>query len=150
MIQFLTEYCGKDDRTKLILKARIRYLQPRNLALNRAAGNYFLANDGDDVLRSDALEKYLEVFENTDSVAVLASSLRITEDNQLLTPDHDGYLVRLVFRHSVSREVISEIGFDTAFHSADSEFIARCRKFFPEQVVHLKEVLLLQRMGLGI
>ena len=63
LIKFLTEYCGKDDRTKLILKAqKLGTYNSRNLALNRAAGNYFLANDSDDVLRSDALEKYLEVF----------------------------------------------------------------------------------------
>lgn len=152
LIKYLTEYCEKDDRTKLILKAqKLGTYNSRNLALNRAEGNYFLANDSDDVLRSDALEKYLEVFENTDNVAVLASSLRITEDNQLLTPDHDGYFVRLGFpTFCFKRSIISEIGFfDTAFHSADSEFIARCRKFFPEQVVHLKEVLLLQSDGPG-
>ena len=108
------------------------------------------AND-DDILRADALEKMFNLFGSSNLMGIIGLSLRITDQNQLQSPDHEGMLVRLGFpTFCFDSDIVSEVGhYDTARHSADSEFIARARLAYPDKIAQLNEVLLLQADGPG-
>ena len=152
LVDFLESYSREDPRVRLIYKALpLGTYNSRNLALSHSSGKYVLANDSDDILRADALEKMFNLFGSSNLMGIIGLSLRITDQNQLQSPDHEGMLVRLGFpTFCFDSDIVSEVGhYDTARHSADSEFIARARLAYPDKIAQLNEVLLLQADGPG-
>ena len=152
LVDFLESYSREDPRVRLIYKALpLGTYNSRNLALSQSSGKYVLTNDSDDILRADALETMFNLFGFSNLIGIIGLSLRITDQNQLQSPDHEGMLVRLGFpTFCFDSDIVSEVGhYDNARHSADSEFIARARLAYPDKIAQLGEVLLLQADGPG-
>ena len=54
-----------------------------------------MAHDSDDLLTLDALHRYLAGFQENDVVAIGGMALRITDSNETVSPDHEGYVLRM-------------------------------------------------------
>ena len=135
LLEFLAMYSNEDPRVTVIPKGlNLGTYHSRNLALTYASGKYAMAHDSDDLLTLDALHRYLAGFQENDVVAIGGMALRITDSNETVSPDHEGYVLRMgypTFCFEVG--LTHEIGFfDAVRHSADSEFISRVTKFFPK------------------
>ena len=107
-----------------------------------------MAHDSDDLLRHDAFELYEKSFRNHDHlIGLVASALRVTDQNETIVPDHEGRLVRTGYpTFCFKTKIVDEIGlYDSALHSADSEFIARLRAYYGKCIGTLDDCLNFRR-----